>query len=111
MASFSDYMVQHILYIKGVEKSIAKKTEFAHKHPTECAFGKMFYSTLKPNFDQFGSDKRGLLEDVERTHIQFHESARHIHIENPASEIHQRDAWLHSARLINLLGRLEKMGN
>lgn len=111
MANFSDYMVQHILYIKGVEKSIAQKTGFAHKNPTECAFGKMFYGTLKPNFENFCGDKRGLLEEVERTHIQFHESARHIHVDNPDSEHHQCDAWLHSARLINLLGRLEKMGD
>lgn len=109
MTNFSTYMIQHILYIKGVERSIAKKTEFAHKKPTECAFGKMFYGTLKPNLDTFSEKKRVLIDEVERTHIQFHESAAHIRVDNPASEQHQSDAWLYSARLINLLGRLEKM--
>jgi len=109
MVNFSDYMIQHIFYIKGVEKSIAKKTAFAHKKPTECAFGKMFYGTLKPNVESFCEDKRGLIEEVEKIHIQFHESAQHIHADNPDSDQYQRDAWLYSARLINLLGQLEKM--
>jgi hypothetical protein len=102
-------MIQHILYIKGLERSIAKKTEFAHKKPTECAFGKMFYGTLKPHLNAFSEKKRVLLEEVEKIHIQFHESAGHIHVENPENEQYQNDAWLYSARLINLLGRLEKM--
>ena len=109
MTNFSTYMFQHILYIKGVERSIAKKIEFPHKKPTECAFGKMFYGTLKPNLNTFSEKKRALIEEVEKIHIQFHESAGHIHVENPASEQYQSDAWLHSAKLINLLGRLEKM--
>ncbi len=109
MVNFSDYMVQHVLYIKGVERSIAKKITFAHKQPTECAFGKMFYGTLKPHIESFGENTRGLLEDVEKTHIQFHECAQHIQADNPDSEQCQRDAWLYSAKLINLLGKLEKM--
>jgi hypothetical protein len=109
VTAFSNYMVQHILYIKGVEKSIVQKVPFTHKQPTECAFGKMFYGTLKPQFERFDEAQQALLEQVEKTHIQFHESAQMIRVDNPESEQHQRDAWLYSARLINLLGQLEKL--
>lgn len=108
MANFSDYMVQHVLYIKGVEKSIERKTTFAHKHPTECMFGKMFYGTLKPNIESYSEKKRDLIEQVEQIHARFHEAASHIHPDDAEIERHKRDAWFYSSRLINLLDRLEK---
>jgi hypothetical protein len=108
MTDFSDYMVQHILYIKAVEKCINQHAVFAHKQPTECAFGKMFYETLKPNIDGYSEKKRQLIEQLEQVHIQFHESARHIDPDDPDIEKHQQDAWYYSSKLINLLGSLEK---
>lgn len=109
MANFSDYMIQHILYIKGVEKSIKHNTVFAHKKPTECAFGKMFYQDIKPNIDGYSEAKRDLIEAMEQIHIKFHDSAQHIHPEDPNMEQSKQDAWYYSSRLINMLEKLEKM--
>lgn len=109
MDRFSDYMVQHILYVSGVEKSLRNNQAFAHKQPTECAFGKMFYGMLKPNLDHYSATKRNLVEQLEEIHIRFHESAQNIHPDNPDMEQHRRDAWYHSSRLINLLTKLEKV--
>jgi hypothetical protein len=111
MAAFFDYMIQHVLYIKGVEKCIRHQTDFAHKEPTECAFGEMFYSILKPNLDRYPKDKRALIEQMEQIHIQFHDAVRHIQPNDPDMEKYQQNAWYYSSRLINLLDRLEKMGN
>lgn len=109
MANFCDYMIQHVLYIKGVENSILKNTQFPHKRPTECAFGKMFYGALKPNIDGYSETKRRLIDEVEQIHIQFHEAARLIHPDDADIERHKSNAWFYSSRLINLLDRLEKL--
>lgn len=109
MAGFCDYMVQHILYVSGVEKSIRQNMIFPHKEPTECAFGKLFYGTLKPDMDSYSVDKRQLLEQIEQTHSQFHATARNIHPDNPDMEQHQKDAWYYSSQLINMLNKLEGM--
>jgi hypothetical protein len=108
MTEFSDYMVQHVLYIKAVEKCINQHAAFAHKQPTECAFGKMFYEKLKPNIDGYSEKKRQLIEQLEQVHIQFHEAARHIDPDASDNEKSQQDAWYYSSRLINLLNTLEK---
>lgn len=106
---FTLYMTQHILYIKRLQISLENKTEFSHKLPTECVFGKMFYKDIKPNLVQFSDKKRQLIEQIELIHIDFHHEASKInpHI-NPDWKLSQNNAWLHSSRLINMLTNLEK---
>lgn len=107
--SFSLYMAQHVLYINGIQKCLNHNTVFNHKQPTECAFGKMFYSEIKPNLDTFSPEKQAIIKIVEDTHIAFHTTAFDITEDNPDIEKAKQAAWLHSTKLINLLNTLEKM--
>ncbi len=107
--SFSLYMAQHILYINGIQKCLNHSTVFNHKKPTECAFGKMFYSEIKPNMDIFSIEKQDVINILEKTHIAFHETAFDITENNPDIENAKQTAWLHSTKLINLLNALEKI--
>ncbi|MFZ2725768.1 MAG: CZB domain-containing protein [Methylococcaceae bacterium] len=109
MINFSNYMVQHILYINSVQRCLNHGTHFEHKQPTECAFGKMFYSEIKPNFERFCEEKKQLIEHIEKIHNAFHEAAFHISSDNPDIEKATQDAWLYSTQLVNMLNRLEKM--
>lgn len=109
MMSFSNYMVQHILYINGIQKCLNHGTAFVHKQPTECAFGQMFYSEIKPNIEHFSEEKKQLAEQLEKIHTAFHTAAFNINESNPELEQAKQDAWLYSSKLINLLNHLEKL--
>jgi hypothetical protein len=109
MNDFCLYMAQHILYINSVQKSLKDHTVFNHKQPTECTFGKMFNAEIKPNIDNFSSEKKETIKQLEQYHIAFHEAASHIVEDNPDIEKAKQDTWLYSTKLINLLNTLEKM--
>lgn len=109
MISFSNYMVQHVLYINGIQKCLKQHTEFNHKKPTECAFGKMFYADIKPKLDEFPKNKQDVIHELEQTHTAFHNAALRISHDNSDIEAAKQDAWLYSSKLINLLNGLEKM--
>ncbi|MGR8934349.1 MAG: CZB domain-containing protein [Gammaproteobacteria bacterium] len=111
MANFSNFMAQHVLYINGIQKCLRHNTVFAHKQPDECAFGKMFYAEIKPGMNAYSDEKRRVIEELEKTHNAFHDSANHIVADNPELEQHTREAWFYSSKLINMLGVLEKMSD
>jgi hypothetical protein len=102
-------MAQHVLYINGIQKCLKNKTDFNHKLPTECAFGKMFYSEIKPNLNNFSAQKQDKIKAIEEMHSAFHEVALGIKEHNPELENAKQAAWLYSTKLINLLNTLEKM--
>ena len=109
LTPFSIYMAQHVLYINGIQKCLKNNTPFNHKLPTECAFGKMFYSEIKPNLSKFSAEKQNTILTIENTHSAFHEAALGITEQNPELESAKQAAWLYSTKLINLLNTLEKM--
>ncbi len=106
MAEFIDYMVQHALYIKDMEKNIRDEKVCQHKSHTECDFGKLFHGTLKPNLDSYPESQRLLLERVEQVHRDFHEAAGKIQPDAPDLDAHRREASEYSFELLGLLEQL-----
>ncbi len=71
-------IAQHINYVDRLKKSIRVGEAFPHKECTECAFGKLLYSEVWPNKDQYPLEIASLLETIERLHCNFHQKAFEI---------------------------------
>lgn len=68
----------HYIYISKLEKAIEKGEPFEHKAPTECAFGKRFYSEIWPHVDQYPPEIAEVIRQIESKHREFHEKAYEV---------------------------------
>ncbi|MFN3946993.1 MAG: CZB domain-containing protein [Aquificaceae bacterium] len=79
-------IASHSLYISRLEKAIKNGEIFDHKAPTECAFGKRFYSEVWPYVDQYPQEIAEVIRKIENVHRQFHEKAYEVEKASTAEE-------------------------
>jgi hypothetical protein len=72
MNQIDTLILQHLNYLNRLEEACKTKQTFPHKLPTDCNFGKLFYSEVWPMRDSLSVDFRRMVEDVEGTHRKFH---------------------------------------
>ncbi len=110
-------IAQHINYVDRLKKSLRSGEAFPHKKCTECAFGKLFYSEIWPNKDQYPLEIASLLETIERLHCDFHQKA--FEIESVATQEEKlkilKEVEEYSMSLLNpllsLRGKLKRLFN
>ena len=77
------YISQHALYISKLERAIKHGEPFEHKNCHQCNFGIAWDEEIKPIKDALPEDLKALVEDIEKTHCQFHEVSMKIDPKNP----------------------------
>ncbi|MGK0689874.1 MAG: CZB domain-containing protein [Aquificaceae bacterium] len=77
-------MASHATYISKLEKSIKNNQPFEHKSHKDCSFGKRFYPEVYARLEEYPPHIRELIEEIEKTHREFHEIA--FEVEKASSE-------------------------
>ncbi|MFN3472353.1 MAG: CZB domain-containing protein [Aquificaceae bacterium] len=87
------------------------KAPFEHKAPTECAFGKRFYSEIWPHVDQYPPEIAEVIRQIESMHREFHEKAYEVEKANTTEEKQEiiNSVKQISVELFRLLLRLKGM--
>lgn len=99
-------ILQHVNYLDRLEDAVKKRVEFTHKKPTECNFGKLFYSDVWPKLESFPTDIKQIIISIEDEHRLFHDTAAQVNTLQPAQE--QVDATT-ACKLILKLYRLDEL--
>ena len=91
MTTFMDQLdflvLQHVNYLNNLDNACKKKIAFAHKKPTDCNFGKLFYGKIWPDKETMPEILRLKVEEIEMEHRTFHETAALVDSENPTGEV------------------------
>jgi hypothetical protein len=68
-------ILQHLNYLNRLDDAIKKKAQFAHKQPTDCDFGKLFYAEVWPGKDKYSAPVQESIARIEQEHRTFHAMA------------------------------------
>ena len=77
------YISQHALYISKLERAIKNGEPFEHKDCHHCNFGIAWDKQVAPLKDVLPEDLKAVVEQIEKTHCQFHEVSMKIDPQNP----------------------------
>ena len=106
MEQVDTLILQHLNYLNKLEDACKKKEQFTHKQPTECNFGKLFYTDVWSSRESFPEEVRTVVVDIEKEHQLFHATAAKINATNPSQQ--EIDATS-ACKLILKLYHLEKL--
>jgi len=95
------YISQDNSYISKLERAVRYGEPFEHKDCHRCNFGIAWDEEIKPIKDVLPEDLRAVVEEIEKTHCQFHEVSLKIDPKNP-EEINQENLRI-AKDLINQL--------